>query len=439
MSIQGKTPTFSRLQIQPFTNLHLSTALCAVLLMLVAPSSSWAQTPEDVFAFSYSAGVGDAPIVPLIAGPHGALYGTTTVGGDVKCNDGAGCGTVFALTQLDGKWTHNTLYEFKGGKDGVQSISTLALDKTGSLYGVTDSGTPDGAVYRLTPGASSDEPWNFGLIYEFTGKNDGAWALSPLLLHNGAIYGATLWGGLHGKGCDQQFGCGAVFQLVPPSEAGGTWTETTLYDFKGTSDGGNPSSLVMDSTGTIYGMTSSGGVFSSKCYLGCGVVFKLVPENGSWGYSVIYSFNGEPDEVPYGSLIIDSSGDLYGLVGNGYQGDSGSAIFKLTPPSSGSDSWTLQNIHEHRGLYPASNLTLSSDGVFYGDVYGDEDFNSGYLFQLTPPQTGDKWTYSNLVNFNKTAYQNPQGVLVLDDNLFVTITGGGYVPGNIVSVKLSAF
>jgi hypothetical protein len=436
MPIREKTSTFSCLRNQGSSNIfHLFSLLCVVLLVLIAPSSSGAQTPEDIFAFSYSAGVGDTPSVPLIAGSNSVLYGTTTVGGDTSCGDGVGCGTVFALTQLDGKWTHDTLYEFKGGKDGSQSDSTLALDKTGDLYGATISGTPDGAVYRLAPGASSEKPWDFSLIYEFTGKSDGAWALSPLLLHNGAIYGATLQGGLHGKGCDQQFGCGAIFQLVPPSEAGGAWTETTLYDFKGTSDGGNPSYLIMDSTGTIYGMTSSGGIFSSKCYLGCGVVFKLVPENGGWSYSVIYSFRGEPDELPYGSLIVDSQGNLYGLVGIGYQGSGGGAIFKLIPPSSGSGAWTLQNIHEYRGTYSASNLTLGGDGVLYGDVYGDEDFNAGYLFQLTPPQTGDEWAYSNLVNFNKTAYQNPQGVLASGQDLFVTITGGTYAPGNIVSVK----
>jgi hypothetical protein len=433
MHPQKKISTLSRRRNrEAFSLPRFVFVLSVVSLIFILPSS--AQTGENIFTFSYAPGVGYEPIVPLIAGSSGALYGTTVLGGNTECNDGLGCGTVFQLTQIDGTWSHTTLYDFEGGKDGVQSISTLALDNAGRLYGVTDSGTPDGAVYQLTP-AGSGEPWDFSLIYEFTGESDGAYALSPLVVRGGAIYGATQLGGLHGQGCNQQSGCGAIFQLLPPSQAGGPWTETTLYDFKGAADGGNPSSLIMARTGTIYGMTYSGGTFNSNCDLGCGVVFQLVPQASGWDYSVIYSFSGEPDEYPYGSLIIDSEGNLYGLVGLGQQASKGGAIFKLTPPSSGTGSWSLQNIHEYREMYPATNLTLSSNGVLFGDVYGDEDFNAGYLFQLSPPQTGQNWAYRNLVNFNGTVYQNPQGVVVVDGALFVTITGGGYAPGNIVSVS----
>jgi hypothetical protein len=410
--------------------LGFAFTLCAAWLILVAESP--AQTLSSVFDFSYASGVGYEPSVPLIAGAKGALYGTTVLGGDLSCGDGAGCGTIFQLTQSEGEWTHSTLYEFHGGKDGVQSISTLALGD-GRLFGVTNSGTPYGALYQLTPNASGDL-WHFALIYEFTGQADGAYALSPLVIRDGAIYGATQQGGLHGEGCNQQFGCGSIFQLIPPTQADGAWTESTLYDFKGMSDGGNPSSLIMDSAGTIYGTTYSGGSFNSNCSLGCGVIFKLAPQNGSWKYSVIYDFQGRPDEVPYGNLIADSQDNLYGLVEAGFEGSQGGAIYQLTPPSGQTGSWTLENIHGYPNTYPATNLTLGSNGVLYGDIYADQDLNAGYVFQLKPPGAAEGWTYTTLANFNNSAYQNPEGVLLAGGELFVTISGGGYSPGNIVSI-----
>jgi hypothetical protein len=415
--------------------LRFASALCLASLVLMAPAA--AQTVGDIFNFAYGAGIGSDPSAPLIASPNGALYGTTATGGDLNCPEGQGqgCGTVFELNFSGASWIHTTLYEFQGGKDGVQSVSTLTLDPAGRLYGVTNSGTPYGAIYRLTPGVSG-EAWHFGLLYEFQGGSDGAYALSPLFLDKaGAIYGASQQGGLHGEGCNQQFGCGAIFQLVPPSQQGGAWTEQTLYDFAGASDGGNPSTMIMDSTGTIYGTTTSGGIFNSNCYLGCGVVFKLTPQNGSWNYSVIFRFKGAPDESAYGNLIRDSHGVLFGLAMRGLQGSTGGVVFRLAPGACETGPWTLQNIHEFRDTYPATNLQQGRNGVLYGDIYGDQDFNSGYVFQIEPPvEAAASWTYTNIVDFNSSTYQNPEGVLVTPDALYVTITGGGYSPGNIVSV-----
>jgi hypothetical protein len=50
----------------------------------------------------------------------------------------------------------------------------------------------------------------------------------------------------------------------------GQWTETILYAFQGGADGSTPyGGLVMDSTGNLYGTTAFGGQF------GGGVVFEV--------------------------------------------------------------------------------------------------------------------------------------------------------------------
>ena len=48
--------------------------------------------------------------------------------------------------------------------------------------------------------------------------------------------GGTFLGRLY----DQHFGCVTVFGLSPPAAAGGAWTETVIYRFKGGSDAANP-------------------------------------------------------------------------------------------------------------------------------------------------------------------------------------------------------
>ena len=242
----------------------------------------------------------------MIAGPNGVLYGTTQFGGDLNCSGGFGfgCGIIFQLAPSGGQWNFSTLYEFTGEQDGLDGATTLTIDGAGNLYGPTNRGTtPYGAIFKLTPGAQG-QPWSFSLIYSFQNQTDGIQAISPLFIDaTGAIYGATLEGGINGRGCYQAAGCGAIFQLVPPTQPGGPWTEHTLYQFQGARYGGNPGTLFMDRTGTIYGTTDTGGSFS--CSSGCGVAFQLKLENGAWNYTVIHRFNPKTGKLPYGNLVGD--------------------------------------------------------------------------------------------------------------------------------------
>ncbi len=409
------------------TTSRFAFALCFLTLMLAAQSV--AQTVTDLYDFTGGSDGWD-PNAPMIVGPDGSLYGTTLYGGYPDC----GCGTVYQLAPSGGHWTESTLYQFHGGKDGYLNYSTLTLDGAGRLYGVTDGGTPWNAVFRLTPDAPGKR-WRFNLLYVFKGQQDGGYPLTPLFLDNsGAIYGASQLGGVSGKGCSQQYGCGAIFQLVPPAHNDNPWTVHVLYEFQGSSDGGNPSTMIMDSTGTIYGTTQNGGAFNKNCPLGCGVVFQLFPVNGTWAYKVLYTFHGDPHQSPSGNLVEDASGNLYGLATVVPLGEFD--IFQLSPPVDGTGSWTVSYIHLYRDNYPATNLTLGPNGTLYGDIYGDQDLNWGYIFHMTPPaQPGGRWGYTTLVNFNKLPYQNPTGIVVgLQGDLYSPLSGGGYGNGSVVSV-----
>src|SRR5580704_4057156 len=103
--------------------------------------------------------------------------------------------------------------------------------------------------------------------------------------------------------------------------AGGS-TEKVLYSFAGGSDGMFPTSaLVGDKSGNLYGTTSEGGNSSGCGAFGvssCGTVFQLAPSSGGWTESIIYSFTGGADgSTPYGGLVMDTNGNLYGTTSAG--------------------------------------------------------------------------------------------------------------------------
>jgi uncharacterized repeat protein (TIGR03803 family) len=150
------------------------------------------------------------------------------------------------------------------------------------------------------------------VLHSFTRGPDGAdpsAGLTPDAAGN--LYGNTRYGGV--------FGYGTVFKL----DAGTTHKLTLLNSFNGGRNGGTPAaSLIRDVAGNLYGTAVVGGVSNA------GVVFKLDTE-GRGG--VLYSFNGGSDGVrPFGSLIRDAAGNLYGTTFAG--GDSGfGVVFKLSP------------------------------------------------------------------------------------------------------------
>jgi uncharacterized repeat protein (TIGR03803 family) len=98
-----------------------------------------------------------------------------------------------------------------------------------------------------------------------------------------------------------------------------------LYSFSGGADGAFPrTDSVRDAAGNLYGTTSGGGSASGS--FGNGVVFKLAPAGQE---TVLVTFTGGTDgALPYGGLVRDSAGNLYGTTSAGGAFQWGN-IFKL--------------------------------------------------------------------------------------------------------------
>ena len=110
-----------------------------------------------------------------------------------------------------------------------------------------------------------------------------------------------------------------MFQLSP---SGGGWNFATLYTFSGIQ--GPWGDLVMDSSGNIYGTTVQEGAFSF------GSVFKLTFSGGNWVYTTLHDFNGTDGANPHGSLVMDAAGNLYGTAAAGGAHSLG-VVWEITP------------------------------------------------------------------------------------------------------------
>lgn len=417
----------------------IGKTLAAMAIVLILVPGSWAIKSGKEHQFQ---GVpdGSEPGGGLVSDGSGNFYGTTLGGGLSTCGFSAPfCGTVFKVTLgKNGSWKESVIYKFKGGSDGAGPSGTLLFDSAGALYGTTVTGGNDqvcngegcGTVFKLSPNQSGGG-WTETVLYRFLGSLDVQQPGSGVVFDKvGNLYGAG------GGGCIEECN-GTIFKLALNDN--GTWTESILYTFLGGTDGGFPSALVLDSGGNLYGTSASGGAINSPC--GCGTVFQLSPSNnGSWKKNVLYSFSdGLDGGFPSSGLAFDSAGNLFGETYDGGSfacPESGcGVVYELTPESG---SWEFSVKHTFNGLdgskgsQPSGGLALDDEGNLYGTTGtgGDAACNNGNgcgtIFKLSAG-TGGVFTFSLIDEFNGTFGSSPMTGVVVDTagNLYGTTFAGG--------------
>jgi uncharacterized repeat protein (TIGR03803 family) len=133
--------------------------------------------------------------------------------------------------------------------------------------------------------------------------------------------------------------------------------EAVLHHFGTGTDGAAAyGRVISDAAGNLYGTTAFGGTS------GVGIIFELTnPEApAGWTETVLHNFGGGSDgSQPYGGLIFDSAGNLYGTT---FQGDASNAgtVYELTPGKGG--AWTEETLYTFTGgtdgLGPLCRLIL---------------------------------------------------------------------------------
>jgi len=224
--------------------------------------------------------------------------------------------------------------------------------------------------------------WNEGTVY----KIDTAGTLTVLYSFTGGADGGNPQSGLTADSEGNLYGttvagglsgAGTVFKL----DSGGT--ESVLYSFTGGKDGGQPyGGVIRDTSGILYGTTTYGGISSYGGGPGNGVVFRL---NTAGTETVLHIFSGKADGGnPWaGSLVRDTAGNLYGTTLFG--GSSGAGVvFKLD--TAGTETVLHEFTRGADGAFPRAGLIPDPAGSFYGTAEeggsGNCEGGCGVVFKL---------------------------------------------------------
>jgi len=364
------------------------------------------------------------------------------------------------------------IYNFMGGINGDRPAGALTADSAGNLYGATLFGGAggQGVIFRLS---QTPQGWIETQVHAFSGGSDGGGPNGGMVFDSaGNLYGTTSYGGANDAGTvfeisfsgggftesvvhsfgypdgvspngglaiDQAGnlygtlslstgGYGAVYELSPVAGVG--WTLAVIHNFE-SSDGANPyGPIVLDKLGNLYGTTSGGGP------AGLGTAFLLTPTSTGWQHSILHSFSGGPDGgAPFGGITLDPNGKLYGtaLIG-------GASLYGTAFSLAWSQGWSTQVIHDF-GSFPADaknpscTLALDAAGNLYCATAAGGDYGGGTVLQLKPTANGG-WKPVILYSFRGNGQAGPTGDVLLDKagHLFGLAGGGKYNFGLVYEV-----
>ncbi len=336
------------------------------------------------------------PSAQLVMDSAGDLYGTTYQGGE---NDG---GVVFRLhNDGSGQWTCTVLNAFFKKPVGAQAkgyapFGGLTLVGQNTLYGTaqftgarSENGvvTPSGGIiFKLTRNGAS---WDYdGAIHTFkigTPAN-GLVPTGPLFYdkNNKLLYGATFFGGVND---------GGVVYTLDPAAAPATFTVIFRFNGDAASNaalrGYHPTQgpLAVDSSGVVYGATSSGGKAIDGTFVNAGVVFKLTPSgNPMYTYEMLHSFDSQ--NVPqngYGPIggVTLMNNALYGATQFGGASGGGS-VYKLSGGLKRQFTLLYDFPDGSVGFRPSGPLVVNAQETIIGTTLIGGNFNAGTIFRLTP-------------------------------------------------------
>jgi uncharacterized repeat protein (TIGR03803 family) len=389
----------------------------------------------------------------LVRDRAGNLYGTTTGGGT------ANLGVVF---KVDPSGHETVLHTFTRGPEGIlPDTAGLILDPDGNLYGTAafSGAGGNGTVYKV------DGSSNTTVVYAFPGTHDGQYLYNAgvILGSDGHLYGTTFYGGRNGAGvvyelngkADERvlytfdqftangfgqptwgvtrdsagnfygttfigqatvyFGYGVVYKVDTSGHA------TVLHNFTDGADGGDPyGGVILDKKGNLYGTASEGGTSNN------GVVFKI---DTSGNLAVLYTFTGGADGgEPLGGLLRDAAGNLFGTTNVGGASNAG-VVFKLDP--SGQETVLYSFTGGADGGYPLAGLVRDAAGNLYGTTNGGGASGAGVVFKLD--RSGHEtvlYTFTGGADGGYPGWVTPARDLA--GNLYGTTTGGGPANAGVV-------
>jgi len=247
-----------------------------------------------------------------------------------------------------------------GKGEGWEVTGGVVEDRRGNLYGLVENSNKGvfidkynrgcGVVFRINANGKRTT------LHDFSSHKHsrGCGVYGALLVHEGALYGVTGFGGKSNHG--------TVYRL---SSTGG---HQLLHRFNG-ADGSLPGDgLTLASDGSLYGVTNGGGAH------GAGTVFRIT---ASGRFESLYSFmpNDLVGSRPNWRLTAGPDGALYGTAYGG-----GDTVYRVGLDGAVS---LVKRFRYGEGCMPQS-LALGSDGWLYGAAFACGPYGMGTLFRLLP-------------------------------------------------------
>jgi len=353
---------------------------CGTIFELSPTGGGWKK--KTLYRFSGLSDGGE-PTGQLVLDASGNLYGVAVAGGDSTCAF-AGCGVVFELSPNgeEGGWTETVLYQFTNIANGSSPFA-LVQDKSGNLVGMNLVSCSDqvefcGAIFQLSHTGSA---WEESSVYIFPFALGEGTLLT--IDNSGNIFGTSPASSRTSASCPAS--CGLIFELSPSNSG---WTEKNIFFFTANQGGSGPTGAVYeDAGGHLFGTTANGG--QGACYRGCGTVYELTKTSAGWSRTILHEFQPSQGGMPGAGLVADSAGNLYGTTYYGpnltdCNGTGCGTVFKLTQNPNG--KWSEKILHQFTGpsLALPSQLVIDGSGNLYGVARRGNQGGFGMVFQIIP-------------------------------------------------------
>jgi uncharacterized repeat protein (TIGR03803 family) len=290
-----------------------------------------------------------------------------------------------------------------------------------SMEGISEAN--GGVVFSLTPTGTQK------VLHTFTQGPDKNYPdgniPGPLTEGpDGKLYGVTSFGGT--GNCDGYCGDGVLYR-INRNESGFTVLHKFCSDAN-CADGHYPGVMVTGTDGNLYGTTQAGGTGASCTNIGCGTLFRVTPSSGS--YEVVVNFTSANGGIP-SNLSVASDGTFYGIA----LGTTAVVLFHYTEATGSLQSFSV-NFPLIDGDLPSSPLmmTIGPNGNIYG-LYAIYAMDGAGVFEVNPDG-------SNLQLFPFYTTNPGRGtpyamILASDGNFWVGdesgIAGKGY--GDIITLS----
>lgn len=315
--------------------------------------------------------------------------------------------------------TFTVLRDFAGTNGAYPQAGLTISGRT--LYGTTELGGSYGVIFRVNTDGTEFAP-----LHYFSGHpSEGSQPLAGVTLAGDLLFGTTSLGGAAFSG--------TLFRLT----TNGT-DFAVLRDFSLPVDDGNsytnfggayPEAVLMEGSGTLYGVTGNGGAY------GNGSVFKM-GTNGT-GFTVLKDFpardrfSGTNTDGANPNALVLSGSTLYGTTASGGSFDTG-LVFRMN--TDGTGFAVLRNFEAFvsgDAAHPNGGLLLVG-GTLYGTTVNGGAGTFGTVFRINTNGTG----YSVLKNFAFSDGASPGTSLAMAGSmLFGTTSGGGWGGGTVFGLR----